>query len=80
MTTKHFLSFASLFLIFLLPAQNITMDFEASTAYPFGRINPDAPEQLKDFGEWGDGGSNFCLPRRDSIARYLIETWIAENS
>ncbi len=35
-------------------------------------------EQLLDFGEWGDQGSNFCLPRRDSIARYLIETWKAE--
>ena len=49
MTTKHFLSFASLFLILLLPAQNLSMDFEATKAYPFGRINPDAPEQLKDF-------------------------------
>jgi len=37
------------------------------------------PHQLKEFGEWGDGGSNFSLPRRDSIARYLVETWIAEN-
>ncbi|MDH3761804.1 MAG: NAD(+) diphosphatase [Gammaproteobacteria bacterium] len=37
-------------------------------------------EQLKGFGEWGDGGENFSLPRRDSIARYLVETWIAENS
>jgi NAD+ diphosphatase len=37
-------------------------------------------EQLKDFGEWGDGGENFSLPRRDSIARYLVESWIAENS
>lgn len=38
------------------------------------------PQQLKEFGEWGDGGTNFCLPRRDSIARYLVESWIAENS
>ncbi|NCF37281.1 MAG: NAD(+) diphosphatase, partial [Gammaproteobacteria bacterium] len=37
-------------------------------------------EQLKDFGEWGDGGQNFSLPRRDSIARYLVESWIAENA
>ncbi len=37
-------------------------------------------EQLREFGEWGDGGENFSLPRRDSIARYLVETWIAENS
>ena len=38
------------------------------------------PQQLKEFGEWGDAGTNFCLPRRDSIARYLVESWVAENS
>lgn len=32
--------------------------------------------QLQTFGEWGDGGKNYCLPRRDSIARYLIECWM----
>jgi len=36
-------------------------------------------EQLLEFGEWGDDGDNFCLPRRDSIARYLISSWMAEN-
>ena len=35
-------------------------------------------EQLKTFGEWGDGGENYCLPRRDSIARFLIESWIKD--
>ena len=35
-------------------------------------------EQLADFGEWGDGGDNFCLPRRDSIARYLVDSWVEE--
>ncbi len=49
MTLKHLLSIVCLFLIFLLPAQNLSMDFEASKDFPFGRINPDAPEQLKDF-------------------------------
>jgi len=38
------------------------------------------PEQLKTFGEWGDGGSGYCMPRRDSIARYLIESWIRDVS
>ncbi len=38
------------------------------------------PEQLRQFGEWGDGGDNFSLPRRDSIARYLVESWIEEVS
>ena len=37
-----------------------------------------SPQQLKTFGEWGDGGNGYCLPRRDSIARYLIEAWIKE--
>lgn len=36
------------------------------------------PDQLKAFGEWGDGGQGYCLPRRDSIARYLIESWMDE--
>jgi NAD+ diphosphatase len=36
-----------------------------------------APD-LRDFGEWGDSGTNFHLPRRDSIARYLIETWLTQ--
>jgi len=36
------------------------------------------PDQLKTFGEWGDGGEGYCLPRRDSIARYLIESWMNE--
>ncbi len=35
-------------------------------------------EQLADFGEWGDGGDNFSLPRRDSIARYLVNSWVEE--
>jgi NAD+ diphosphatase len=35
-------------------------------------------EQLKDFGEWGDAGDYYCLPRRDSIARYLVESWMRE--
>ncbi len=35
--------------------------------------------QLLEFGEWGDDGDGFCLPRRDSIARYLIRSWMEEN-
>ncbi len=33
-------------------------------------------EQLKSFGEWGDGGDNYSLPRQDSIARYLVNSWM----
>jgi NAD+ diphosphatase len=35
-------------------------------------------EQLRSFGEWGDGGENYSLPRPDSIARYLVESWMRE--
>ena len=35
--------------------------------------------QLQGFGEWEDDGDGYCLPRRDSIARYLIESWIADQ-
>ena len=35
-------------------------------------------QQLLEFGEWGDDGDGFCLPRRDSIARYLIGSWMEE--
>lgn len=35
-------------------------------------------QQLQSFGEWGDGGDNYSLPRRDSIARYLVDCWANE--
>jgi NAD+ diphosphatase len=35
-------------------------------------------DELSDFGEWGDEGESYCLPRKDSIARYLVESWIAD--
>jgi len=31
-------------------------------------------DELEQFGEWGEN-DGFCLPRRDSIARFLIESW-----
>ena len=33
---------------------------------------------LRGFGEWGDNDTKFHLPRRDSISRYLIETWLTK--
>ena len=36
--------------------------------------------ELRDFGEFEDGaGAEFELPRRDSIARLLIEQWMADH-
>ena len=36
------------------------------------------PEEIRTFGEWGDESAAFRLPRRDSIARFLIDSWLAE--
>ena len=36
------------------------------------------PQDLQTFGEWGDDDDNFSLPRRDSIARFLIDDWVRE--
>ena len=33
-----------------------------------------SPEELASAGEWGDTAA-LCLPRRDSIARFLIDQW-----
>ena len=37
-------------------------------------------DELRDFGEWDDEGEGYCLPRKDSIARFLVESWIADTS
>jgi NAD+ diphosphatase len=35
-------------------------------------------DQLRTFGEWADEDAVLRLPRKDSIARSLIETWLAD--
>ena len=35
---------------------------------------------IRQFGEYDDPDSDFALPRRDSIARTLIETWLTRNA
>ena len=37
-------------------------------------------EELLKFGEWNDNTNGFKLSRKDSISRYLIDTWIEDNS
>ncbi len=32
--------------------------------------------EIRGFGEWGDEAARLRLPRKDSIARTLIETWV----
>ena len=36
--------------------------------------------ELKEFGEWGDSSAEFKKPRRDSIARALIDEWVADQA
>jgi len=36
--------------------------------------------ELDRFGEWGDTTAEYQLPRRDSIARMLVEAWRAEHA
>jgi NAD+ diphosphatase len=33
--------------------------------------------QISEFGEWEDDTATFRIPRRDSIARYLLDRWTA---
>ncbi|HEX6533618.1 MAG TPA: NAD(+) diphosphatase [Gemmatimonadaceae bacterium] len=35
-------------------------------------------EELADHGEWGDESAALRLPRRDSIARALVDAWLAD--
>jgi NAD+ diphosphatase len=35
-------------------------------------------DEVRTFGEWGDEKADFCLPRKDSIARFLVASWVAE--
>ncbi|HPQ96184.1 MAG: NAD(+) diphosphatase [Thiothrix sp.] len=35
--------------------------------------------ELRTFGNWGDAGNGLKLPRADSIARFLIDSWLAEQ-
>lgn len=37
-------------------------------------------EDLHSFGDWGDASDGFKLPRPDSIARFLINRWIQNQS
>lgn len=37
-------------------------------------------DELSQFGEWADDGDGLKLPRIDSIARYLIDSWVAEQN
>jgi NAD+ diphosphatase len=35
--------------------------------------------EIAAFGEWEDDSATFRRPRRDSIARALLDAWVAEQ-
>ncbi len=37
-------------------------------------------EEVKRFDNWGDESENYKLPRKESIARHLIDSWVDKNS
>lgn len=49
MHTRITFAFTLFFISFMAVAQKGYTDFEPSDAHPYGKINPDAPQQLKDF-------------------------------
>lgn len=67
--------------------RSIMLGFEATATSTDITCDPDELEdarwftvdQLKTFGTWGDEAFEFQLPRTDSIARLLINRWIAEQ-
>ena len=37
-------------------------------------------EEVQQFGEWEDENAEFRLPRPDSIARFLVDSWLADHT
>ena len=66
---------------------SLMLGFRAQAERTTITIDPDAlaearwftAEELRSFGEWGDEAAPLRLPRKDSIARFLVESWVAEN-
>ena len=68
----------------------IMLGFHATAGTTKITVDPDelleadwfSARQLADFGEFGEFGEHSgrpVLPRRDSIARLLIERWVAKS-
>ena len=36
-------------------------------------------DEVRSFGDWGDEGDSYKLPRKESISRYLINGWLENN-
>ena len=67
---------------------SLMMGFFATTREPSIRIDADelvdakwfTAEEVRTFDNWGDEGDNYQLPRQQSIARYLIDLWLENQS
>ena len=53
--------------------EDIVLDSELEDARWF------TAQQVAGFGEWADESATFRKPRKDSIARYLLDQWLAEQ-
>jgi len=68
--------------------RSIMLGFEATASNTDIVCDPDEIEdakwftrdQLKTFGNWGDDGTGYKLPRPDSISRFLIDRWIQQSA
>lgn len=37
-------------------------------------------DEIKKFSDWGENNTNYQIPRKESIARFLIDNWVKNNS
>lgn len=66
---------------------SIMLGFRADAETTAINIDPDelgdarwfTAEEIRTFGDWDDDTASLRLPRKDSIARFLVESWITET-
>lgn len=67
---------------------SIMLGFHATASDPHICVDNDelrdaqwfSADQVRKFDEWGDEGDGKKIPRKDSIARYLIDRWLEQVS
>lgn len=65
----------SVMLGFVAEAHNLDLVIDQHELADAGWFTAD---QIETFAEWADDTDGYKLPRTDSIARYLIDSWVAE--
>ena len=66
---------------------SLMLGFRAQAETTAIKLDPDeladarwfTAEEIRSFGEWGDDSASLRLPRKDSIARFLVESWLGET-